>query len=250
MELNKLRDNWNTFGQKDPLWSILTDATKKGNRWELEEFFKTGQEEIGNLFQYLDAQNIQVKPTKALDFGCGVGRLTQALSHKFEEVHGVDIAESMIDLAKEYNQQGNACQYHVNVKADLSLFESSSFSFIYSSIVLQHMKPDYAKRYLLEFLRLLSPDGVLVFQIPSALKRKSPFRHHLRRLLPSSIFNAFVKWKDGVDAIIEMYCIEKQEVIDFINSNNAKILDVCEDQSTGEDWVSYRYIVQLKSSQS
>ena len=34
-------------------------------------------------------------------------------------------------------------------------------------VVLQHMKPEFAKAYLREFARILKPNGVLVFQLPS-----------------------------------------------------------------------------------
>ena len=39
--------HWDQFGQDDPLWAILTDASRKGGKWDLEEFFATGREEIG-----------------------------------------------------------------------------------------------------------------------------------------------------------------------------------------------------------
>lgn len=248
MELKKLRENWNTFGQKDPLWAILTEPTKKGNKWELDEFFQTGKKEISDLIKYLNEREISFSRSKALDFGCGVGRLTQALSDEFEEVHGVDIAESMISQAKKYNKHKDRCHYHVNVKEDLMLFDGNNFSFVYTNIVLQHMKPVYAKKYIKEFLRILSQEGVLVFQLPSEPINKSFFRSTLKKVLPSFIFNAYVKWKDGLDAIIEMYCIEKNEVLEFLKENNAEVLDVTEDISTGDDWLSFRYVVQLKTN--
>ena len=38
---------------------------------------------------------------------------------------------------------------------------------VYSNIVLQHIHPHYSKQYLKEFLRVLKPGGMLVFQLPS-----------------------------------------------------------------------------------
>ena len=48
--------------------------------------------------------------------------------------------------------------------ADLA---SQSDGFIYSSIVLQHLRPKLVISYLQEFARLLSAGGVMVFQMPS-----------------------------------------------------------------------------------
>ena len=47
---------------------------------------------IDQLLGWLRELHVQVRPGRALDFGCGVGRLTQALAGKFSECDGVDIA--------------------------------------------------------------------------------------------------------------------------------------------------------------
>jgi hypothetical protein len=49
----------------------------------------------------------------------------------------------------------------------LKQFESGTFDFIYSDIVLQHLPSTTACLFITEFLRLLKPGGVTVFQIPS-----------------------------------------------------------------------------------
>lgn len=167
MELKDLKKNWDEFGKQDPLWSILTDPTKKGNKWTPEEFFKTGEEEIKSVLTYIDSLGIAYSQDKALDFGCGVGRLTQALCYYFHECYGIDIAPSMIELASTYNRYGSKCKYYINDSNSMNIFESNYFDFIYSRIVLQHIKPEFTKNYLKEFMRILAPGGLLVFQVPS-----------------------------------------------------------------------------------
>src|SRR5690606_11991514 len=102
---------------------------------------------------------------KALDFGCGVGRLTQALGKHFDKAIGVDIAASMIKQAKELNKLKNVSFKHVT-SGDLSDFKDSSVDFIYTDIVLQHMSNEYTKQYLEDMKRILKSKGVLVFQLP------------------------------------------------------------------------------------
>jgi SAM-dependent methyltransferase len=111
--------------------------------------------------------HVHVRPGRALDFGCGVGRLTQALAGKFSECDGVDIAPSMIARANELNRFGNRCRYHVNDRNDLALFGDDVFDLIYSDIVLQHIPPEFGAAYIRDFTGVLAPGGVLVFQIPS-----------------------------------------------------------------------------------
>ena len=55
MELTELKKHWDSFAKIDPLWSILTDPTKKNNRWNLSEFFRTGVDEIAEVMRYVES---------------------------------------------------------------------------------------------------------------------------------------------------------------------------------------------------
>ena len=184
--LKEVHDNWNEFGKRDPLWSILTVDSKKNNQWDLVEFFAAGEREISGVMRYLQNIKAPLRRGKAMDFGCGVGRLTQALCPEFEECHGVDIAESMVALADQYNRFGSRCQYHVNVSHDLRVFTNDTFDFIYSNIVLQHNKPAHSRKFIQEFLRILAPGGLVVFQIPS----EPVFGRSDESQLPANAFRA------------------------------------------------------------
>src|SRR6266545_7809449 len=92
MDLNDLQTTWHTQGRVDPLWAILSDPAKKGRRWDAEEFFATGVREVERLMSYLRGlPGAALGRRAALDFGCGVGRLTQPLAEHFTEVVGVDL---------------------------------------------------------------------------------------------------------------------------------------------------------------
>ena len=54
-----------------------------------------------------------------------------------------------------------------NTADDLSIFGQNVFDFVYTDIVLQHLEPALILRYLTDFFRILSPGGVLIFQLPS-----------------------------------------------------------------------------------
>ena len=80
--------------------AILARSEKKNVPWDVGKFFQSGVFEIDAMLQY--AESIQPLRGKkyALDFGCGVGRLTQALASHFERVCGVDISPAMIQHAR------------------------------------------------------------------------------------------------------------------------------------------------------
>lgn len=165
--LDRVRRSWESFGHTDPLWAILVDPQRKDGGWEVDEFFASGRADVAWLLDSAAAAGAPIPRGRCLDFGCGVGRLTQALAEHFESVDGVDIAESMVDAARRYNRHGERCRYHVNVADDLRLFEDASFDGIVSIIVLQHIPPPHNRRYIAEFVRVLKPGGVAVFQVPA-----------------------------------------------------------------------------------
>lgn len=72
---------------------------------------------MGEIFSKIDASGLLSRHQRALDFGCGVGRLTQALGARFDEVVGIDISSSKVKLAEELNTSPN-CKFVVNNVAD------------------------------------------------------------------------------------------------------------------------------------
>jgi SAM-dependent methyltransferase len=190
MELQKLQESWNVLGQIDPFWAILSDPEKAGNRWKVSEFFETGEAEINGVMGYLRSLGLQTGGRRALDFGCGAGRLSQALCSHFLECDGVDIAPSMLELARQFNRFPERCRYHLNSNQDLRLFPDQTFDFIYCNIVLQHMEPKYSTRYIAEFLRVLDRTGLAVFQAPTELSVADGRSAGSNVSLPPSAFRA------------------------------------------------------------
>jgi ubiquinone/menaquinone biosynthesis C-methylase UbiE len=195
MKLEELQRHWNDFGKQDPLWAIMTWPQKRNRRWQLEEFFRTGEDEIKATLDHVAAVGLPLPHRRALDFGCGVGRLTQALCTRFESVCGVDIAQSMVELAREYNKHGERCQYFHNTADDLRIFDDGSFDFVFTLRVLQHMRPEYSQAYIREFMRVLAPGAVAVFQIPGPAPVPAPAEP-----LPDVAFRAEIRAEGAATA--------------------------------------------------
>jgi SAM-dependent methyltransferase len=171
--LRHLARDWEAFGKTDPLFGILSDPTKYGGKWDVAEFFASGRAHVRKLFDTLASRNIRFDRGACLDFGCGVGRLTVALAEPFERTVGVDVAPSMIQRAREFHGAGSKCQFVVNRSADLGQFAASTFDFVHSCLVLQHIPPEISLGYVSEFFRVAKDDGLVVFQLPAETRTEA-----------------------------------------------------------------------------
>jgi SAM-dependent methyltransferase len=186
--LPKHRRVWEDLGRVDPFWAVLNSPSRRHGRWDPAEFFATGKREIDALMKAAEELGLPQQRKSALDFGCGVGRMARSLASHFERYTGVDISEPMIAQASEWNRDCTRCRFILNTTGNLQAFESASVDLIYSRFVLQHL-PSRAlvEAYVRDFIRILKPGGLLVFQLPrriGLLHRLQP-RRRLYALLRS-----------------------------------------------------------------
>ena len=135
MSFTTLKRNWEDMAELDALWGILADPQSRYGKWDIDAFFKTGEDEIRALMEVAEQLGFPKDRETVLDFGCGVGRLTRAVSVHFHWSVGVDISEGMIQKAIELNRGYKSCSFQVNDRSDLAAFSDSQFDMIYSFIV-------------------------------------------------------------------------------------------------------------------
>jgi SAM-dependent methyltransferase len=215
LNLRSLQKHWNSLGRQDPLRAILARSEKKDVPWDVEKFFQSGVLEIDAMLRYAESIQPLLEKKCALDFGCGVGRLTRALAAHFDHVCGVDISPAMIEHARNYQGAGSRSEYLVNETGDLGLFPDGRFDFIYSSITLQHMPPRLARQYIAEFLRVLTPAGLLLFQLPS--RRQGEWARV--RSLAHEVFDPVLH---PFSPRVVMRGIHKQDVIQWLTEHGGE----------------------------
>ncbi|HWY78194.1 MAG TPA: class I SAM-dependent methyltransferase [Verrucomicrobiae bacterium] len=181
--LHELQRDWTRIGDEHPYLGTAGNA-----RFNRDEYFESGLLEIKSVLSKASACGLEVARGKALDFACGMGRVTQALSRTFEEVHGLDISPSMIARAKAENVNPEKCCFRVCCDQSLSGFEPDFFDLIVAINVLQYIPPLLAKGYVREFVRLLKPGALLYFQMTEGL--------FPRQLFPGVIINLYRRWKN------------------------------------------------------
>jgi ubiquinone/menaquinone biosynthesis C-methylase UbiE len=222
--LKELQRNWEGLAQADPLWAICTDPGKKDRQWTREEFFATGRKEVGVVLGYVAGMSVFINRTlPALDFGCGVGRLTRALAEYFPECCGVDISPTMVRMAQELNRDLPRCRFLLNEDARLKGLPDNYFGFIYTSIVLQHIAEPYSRKYIEELVRVLKPGGALVFQVPERLCGNAATRVRVKLALRARL-RAFLGNRKTCS--MEMHCIKESVIQKLIGVSGAHVVDV------------------------
>jgi SAM-dependent methyltransferase len=262
MKLWRTRWDWERFASKDPLWAVLSAPHKKGRRWAAEEFFLTGRHEVDAVLTAVRRVRPGLATGRALDFGCGVGRLTQGLADHFETVVGVDIAQSMLRTAEKHNRHGDRVRYVHNTRPDLSLFESGGFDFVLSLITLQHIAPAFSRAYIAEFVRLLSADGVAYFQVPYHVPvhvGDPPERLRFSTWPPTllkRIGRISYRWAKGRwttfsirylrGPVMDMYALPPADVVATVENAGGKVVESTEHAGAGQVCPSYAYVVQRR----
>ena len=243
MRLWLARRHWNLFARTDAYWAVLTQPDKQGNRWQIDEFFRTGRANVSAQLEHLQRVLPDWRPHgQALDFGCGVGRLTQALADHFDRVTGVDISVDMLKLAREHNRAPDRVEYLENRDADLRQFPDRRFAMVLSLITLQHIAPEYGRRYLAEFARVCAPGGVIIVQVPAQDHVSQPRRFSW--WLPTH----WKRWKRAarrwlvMEPTMEMHTIPREEVQAILEQGGLHVVHVDTLPVTGPGYTSFRYI--------
>jgi SAM-dependent methyltransferase len=203
MDLDELQRHWDAFGQRDPLWAILTDPARKGGRWTPAEFFATGVAEVDALLADARGFGLPRERRRGLDFGCGVGRLTQALAAHVGEVVGLDVAPSMIAQARAFNRHGARVRYEVQPGPPLAGIPDRSIDLVVTGRVLQHIAPEYSRQYVRELARVLAPGGFLSFDLPSRPLAAPALPHGA---MPAGAYHAglVATRRDDVDDLLDI----------------------------------------------
>jgi SAM-dependent methyltransferase len=239
-ELESLSRTWDSLGHSNPMWAILT--TENGQRWDPDEFFRTGEEDVATEFAYIESLGVEPRGGRALDFGCGLGRLTQPLADRFDQAVGVDIAASMIEGARAANQRGSRCQFVHNERDDLSVFGDGTFDFVFSLLVLQHMPPALAERYMGEFVRVLKSGGIGFFQMPEY--SRNPVKRFLMKYAPIQSLFWLVRHRQRQP--FKIYARDLDEITAVLSRAGADVVGVRTHSYARGFWLDHRIVLKKR----
>ena len=154
---SRMREEWNRRAREDAHYYVAF-----GRRDQNEaEFLATASQLIPALQRELKRLPPTGQSLRALEIGCGPGRLMKPLSQNFAEIHGVDVSDEMIALARERLRDIPHAHVHLTDGASLAAFADASFDFVYSYAVFQHIPSREAVlAYFRETTRVLKDGGI------------------------------------------------------------------------------------------
>jgi len=157
--LEQMRADWNERAGEDAYYYVAFGRHDQDD----EEFFESAAGIVSSL--EADLKRLGGREA-ALEIGCGPGRLMRPLARHFQEIHGVDVSEKMVRLARERLSDTPNAFAHPGAGADLAMFPDEKFDFVYSYAVFQHIPSrEVVFDYLKEARRVLKTGGVLRCQL-------------------------------------------------------------------------------------
>ncbi|TNE30064.1 MAG: class I SAM-dependent methyltransferase [Sphingomonadales bacterium] len=151
--------DWAEIAATEPYFGVLTDpAYLRGNINDeaLERFWESGRRDIEWQLEILESQYGAFKPRSAIDFGCGVGRLTRMMATVAEKVYGIDVAPGMLEIARKNAPQNTIYTDQVpDVEVD----------WINSLIVFQHIHPSRGTKIIADLVAKLCSGGAITLHV-------------------------------------------------------------------------------------
>jgi len=209
---------WEKFAKENAEFYILTE---KGIDYSLQEgrdfFFNSGKkftkETVSRVEVYLNGYG------RALEIGCGTGRLTFPHSKLFDEVYAVDISPTMLEklavVAKD-NSIFNikTCLPHENWD------RQEYFDYAFSFIVFQHIKDlSIIENYIHRTATALKNNGIAQLQFDT---RPVSFPYRLRNLIPDCLLpktqrKGIRRIRRDPDILRELFKSSQLDIIDEID---------------------------------
>jgi len=209
-----MREEWNARAREDAGYYVAFGRRDQDDAG----FFATATGVINNLEATLRRVPAREHAAwRALEIGCGPGRLMRPMSRHFAEIHGVDVSDEMVALAQEKLRDVPNAFPHLGDGSRLSMFQDESIDFVYSYAVFQHIPSrDVVLEYLREIQRVLKPGGWARLQING---------------LPRTPGEEYTTWAGAR--------FTAQEILEFTRARDLQVLAL-EGASTQYMWTTWR----------
>lgn len=162
---------WNNLARKNPRYYVSpkTPGGRYANEFEVRE---TG---AADYKQYIQGDALlrdwfgDFKQKKAIQIGCGIGRMTEFMAGDFGEVHGIDISPVMIDHARKRLMGTRNVVLTTNDGVSIPASDGAA-DFCFSYQTFQHVpQKSVIQKYFEEMRRVLKHGGLAKVHVRTGL---------------------------------------------------------------------------------
>jgi len=237
MERTKTDRQWEKWGKQNPYFGVLGWESRDCVDDEVRrQFFETGRVHIEEslataetIFGKLEKKN------RAVDFGCGVGRLLPLLAERFTSVVGVDISAQMrVQCQKNTTSYSNIqlCEFAEDVPDQID--------FLHSYIVLQHIRPEQGMKIIDTLVSKVAKDGMfsLHFTAGDSKLWRTCLNWLRYRIAPLHFLYNIVRRRPIREPVTEMNCYDVHSVISMLGSRGFHGVYVSSSEHNGHKGVT------------
>jgi SAM-dependent methyltransferase len=171
-----MAERWEQLAQEDAEFYIWTDLAPG------DDFFRSGERDARRIDEAV-APWIAARD-RALEIGCGVGRITVAMAPAFGSITAVDIAPTMLAKLEANCRARNVANVSPMLATD-AWEKHGPFDLAYSRIVFQHIAEwEGIERYFRRVAASLAPGGVFYVQFDT---RPPNILYRIRNRLPDAV---------------------------------------------------------------
>lgn len=181
--MDSMARQWDELARLNARYSIIsTPEFAAGDASSLEAFWASGREELDRILGMLALGDTSTR--RAVEIGCGIGRMTHALAARFGHVTALDVSPEMIQRARALGAGLTHVEFVVGSGSDLRGIPEGSTDFVLAWFVLQHVpRTRDVLRYVAEAGRVLRPGGTAFLHMRTSRGELDHARRWLERKL-------------------------------------------------------------------
>jgi SAM-dependent methyltransferase len=167
---------WKKWGRDDPYFGVLADKRFAAGRIDESRdiFFASGASWIAGLLARYEQHFGPLARGRALDHGCGVGRLSLPLAAAFSDVVALDVSPHMLAEAARNASAAGIANIAFEAADDRLTRAQGRFDFVNSHLVLQHIPVRRGLVIIDALLDRVAPGGGFHIQFSVRTDRGGP----------------------------------------------------------------------------
>jgi len=190
--MSREKQIWEGLAEKDAYFAVSTYDEFRGSNIDdaaKEKFFASGREHVEMMWHEFEEKLGAIpKPMRALDYGCGVGRILIPLAERSEQVTGVDISPKMLVEAGENLSTAGCGAFRLITDEEFDA-DVATYDFVHTFIVIQHIKPELGLSVIRKMIDRLAKGGCGMIHFTHT--DPSPFFQRMRSSLYRDVPGAF-----------------------------------------------------------